>query len=202
MTQEKKQGYFVEFGACDGRLLSNSLLLERQYDWAGLLAEPNPVWHHDLEKNRTCAIDKRCVYTNTGETVAFTSTPKAPELSRISNIVPDDVHERNGNRDNKETIDVETVSLLDLLTEHKAPAFIDYLSIDTEGSEYEILKAFDFNAYTFGLITVEHAGENSKREHLQSLLTERGYQRWRPVLSRWDDWYVHKEATNFWPSSQ
>ena len=33
---------------------------------------------------------------------------------------------------------------------------IDYLSIDTEGSEYRILKAFNFERYTFRCITVEH----------------------------------------------
>ena len=51
---------------------------------------------------------------------------------------------------------VPTISLLDLLDIHNAPKFIDYLSIDTEGSEYEILNAFDFNKYKFRVITCEH----------------------------------------------
>ena len=70
------------------------------------------------------------------------------------------------------------------------PDVIDYLSIDTEGSELEILQTFDFDAYKFRLITVEHAGEKEKREKICSLLESKGYNRWLPILSRWDDWYI------------
>lgn len=190
MLAEKKGGYFVEFGACDGIALSNTYLLEREYGWSGILAEPDGVWHEALANSRRCRIDRRCVAARSGERISFAHVPAMPELSRIGNIVPDDVHERNGNRAAYEEVDVETVSLMDLLAFHNAPAEIDYLSIDTEGSEYVILEGFDFSAYRFRLLTVEHAGEKSKREALLRLLERHGYCRWRPELSRWDDWYV------------
>src|SRR5262249_12101999 len=64
-TRHKIDGYFVEFGAADGASGSNTLLLERDFDWRGILAEPNPVWHDDLKRNRKAAIDTRCVFCRT-----------------------------------------------------------------------------------------------------------------------------------------
>ena len=48
----KRDGFFVEFGATDGVTGNNTLLLEREYGWTGILAEPNPHWHNDLFYNR------------------------------------------------------------------------------------------------------------------------------------------------------
>lgn len=190
MLGEKRDGFFVEFGACDGHSLSNTLLLEQAYGWTGILAEPNPVWHEALTANRTARISTLCVAAESGQTVDFISTDKMPELSRMADIVPNDVHERNGNRDRQTLYRVETVSLLDLLCQYEAPAVIDYISIDTEGSEYEILKDFDFDAYSFRLVTVEHAGETEKRTAIRKLLTAKGYNNWMPAVTRWDDWFI------------
>lgn len=193
MLKSPRGGYFVEFGACDGRSLSNTRLLEEDYGWTGILAEPNPVWHDALQANRRVLIDRRCVAARSGETVDFLSTDAIPELSRMADIVPDDVHERNGNRDRQTRYQVCTVSLNDLLDQHGAPDVVDYLSVDTEGSEYEILRHADLTRRRFRLISVEHAGEVSKRDQIFALLEGAGYRRWMPELSRWDDWYVHQE---------
>lgn len=190
MSREKRGGYFVEFGACDGKLLSNTLLLECDYDWTGILSEPNPIWHAALADNRRCVISHDCVFRSTGETIAFSATNDMPELSRITNIVPNDVHEKQGGRSRADIISVMTIALQDLLDAHGAPREIDYLSIDTEGSEWDILNAFDFGSYTFHLISVEHAGEAKKRNSIKTLLVENGYRLWQPDLTRWDDWYV------------
>ncbi|MEL6666527.1 MAG: FkbM family methyltransferase [Pseudomonadota bacterium] len=187
---EIRKGYFVEFGACDGKLLSNTLLLEESYGWKGILAEPNREWHAALAEARSAKIVHKCVAPRTGETVPFMATDQRPELSRMADIIPSDIHERNGNRSQHSLYDVETISLLDLLRQNDAPEVIDYLSIDTEGSEFEILSTFDFDAYQFRLITVEHAGESEKRERIRELLERHGYHRWLPELTRWDDWYV------------
>lgn len=190
MTGELRGGYFVEFGACDGHLLSNTYLLEKEYDWKGILAEPNPVWHESLRRHRSASISQLCVAPSTGETVSFLNAEEMPELSRMKEYVPDDVHERQGNRSAHTEIMIETISLGDLLAQNDAPAIIDYLSVDTEGSEFEILEAFDFNSHHFRLITVEHAGEEEKRVKIRGLLESNGYKNWCPELSRWDDWYI------------
>ena len=185
-----KNGFFVEFGACDGLTMSNTKLLEETYGWSGVLAEPNPIWRDSLFANRSCAISTDCVSSRTGETIDFISTEKNPELSRIAEIVPEDVHEREGNRQESTHIPVTTISLNHLLIQYTAPQIVDYLSIDTEGSEFEILRATDLDHWKFRFITVEHAGEQEKRSKIHSLLTSKGYERWRSDLSRWDDWYV------------
>lgn len=87
---------------------------------------------------------------------------------------------------------VETVSLNDLLQDYAAPKNIDYLSIDTEGSEYEILKNFNFKEYNFRVITIEH-NYNQYRDKIHRLFAENGYRRILPEVSLYDDWYVLNE---------
>ena len=73
--------------------------------------------------------------------------------------------------------------------QNNAPKIIDYLSIDTEGSEYEILKNFDFESYSFRVITVEH-NHTDNRELVKVLLTSNGYKRVHEAISDFDDWYI------------
>ena len=93
-------------------------------------------------------------------------------------------HRRSGR-----LVSVQTISLMDLLIKHEAPKHIDYMSVDTEGSEYEILNAFDFDAYSFGLVSVEH-NYSGTRTKIQRLLENAGYRRIPTPLSRFDDWYI------------
>jgi predicted protein tyrosine phosphatase len=90
---------------------------------------------------------------------------------------------------NNRVVSIDTVSLTDLLKEHSAPKVIDFLSIDTEGSELDILSAFDFSEYNFNAIAVEH-NYGSQREDIQKLLAHAGYRRVFDFVSRWDDWYI------------
>ena len=69
---------------------------------------------------------------------------------------------------------------------------IDYLSIDTEGSEFEILKSVDLDKYKFKFISVEH-NYSKNREEIYHLLTDKGYKRIMTNISKWDDYYVNTE---------
>jgi FkbM family methyltransferase len=182
--QEKRSGYFVEFGAANGDFLSNTVLLERNYGWNGIVAEPGRNSHAQLQKNRSCIIDLRCVWIESGKTLTFSENAEA-ELSTLAAF--------KGMADNSSSNEygVETVSLDDLLEQHSAPVEIDYLSIDTEGSELEILKVFNFGRRQFKIITVEH-NYRPQRDEIFALLSSRGYQRMFENVTMFDDWYVLK----------
>ncbi len=183
----KRNGFFVEFGAADGVNLSNSYILEMDFSWTGILAEPARVWQDKIKSNRpNSIIESNCVWKNSKEVLMFNETNLA-ELSTIDSFSDLDSHIDYRKRGNK--YEVLTISLSDLLAKHSAPFNIDYLSIDTEGSEFEILNSFDFNRYNIKVITCEHNyGEN--RDKIHSLLVSKGYERKFESISLFDDWYV------------
>jgi FkbM family methyltransferase len=194
---EKREGFFVEFGATNGVVNSNTWLLETKYGWKGILAEPNPVWHSMLAANRKSAIDHRCVDSNSGKMVAFLTTDASdPELSSIAEFASGD-HFADV-RASGTTIKVETISLNDLLIEHNAPFEIDYLSIDTEGSEYAILSEFDFSRYDVTLMSVEQNRHTEAK--IEALLTRQGFHRIFKEFSQWDGWYARAERRRQGPS--
>ena len=99
---------------------------------------------------------------------------------------------QRGRRAKGATYSVETVSLNDLLKSHNAPREIDYLSIDTEGSELEIVQAFDFTDYDIKIMTVEHNFVEPNRQEVFRLLTSKGFMRLFEAMSKFDDWYVKR----------
>jgi FkbM family methyltransferase len=184
----KRGGFFVEFGATDGLSISNTYMLEKNFDWKGILAEPARIWHKSLKQSRSAQIETKCIWKESGKVLQFNET-EVSELSTLDSYSNLDLHAHY--RESGVKYPVETISLFDLLVENNAPSFIDYLSIDTEGSEFEILEKFDFNAYTFGFITCEH-NYTENRGKVFSLLSNQGYVRVFEQYSQFDDWYLHK----------
>lgn len=188
----KYGGSFVEFGATDGRTISNTWMLERCFGWRGVLAEPNPTWHGSLKANRPGAIiDTRCVWQSSGSTLEFTQTSD-PEFAGVARthreVLGTDAAIDHGSR----IITVETVSLNDLLREHGVPHDFDFLSVDTEGSESVILAALDLDVYRPRCIVVEHGGRDLNT--IVALLEGRNYRRVFPELSKYDAWFVDTPA--------
>lgn len=186
----RRNGFFVEFGAASGVACSNSCYLERELGWNGILVEPARIWRDALYAQRNCFIDDRCVWTTTGERLLFNQ----PQIALHSTIDAfSDSDSLADTRKDGERYEVETVSLNDLLAHWNAPRRIDYLSMDTEGSELAILEAFDFGRYDIRLISVEH-NHTDKRQPIFELLSSKGYRRKFERLSNVDDWYVKAYA--------
>lgn len=186
----KNTGFFIEFGATDGITFSNTYSLEK-LGWDGILVEPAKVWHSTLEKNRAVCVEKKCVWKNSDDKLMFREVSGEKENGELSTIAAYSRNDKHKSvRDSVGTnYLVETISLHDLLKKYNAPREIDYLSIDTEGSEYEILKAFDFREYNIKVITCEH-NHSPMRGKIYSLLTAQGYSRKLEHFSGFDDWYV------------
>lgn len=196
-SRMKQGGYFVEVGATNGVALSNTYLLETKYKWDGILAEPGRVWHSSLEKNRKTNISRDAVWSSSGKNLAFSQT-EMPEYSTLTPYNKIDSHAQD--RVISTDYMVKSISLRDLLGHFEAPGFIDFLSIDTEGSELEILSAFDFSSYTFGSICVEH-NFTSQRQKIFQLLSSVGYRRVLQHFSQFDDWYVRSDSFADCPAS-
>jgi FkbM family methyltransferase len=181
-----KPGFFVEFGATDGVNGSNTWLLEKELGWKGILAEPGRGWHVSLAGNRNCTIETDCVWIATGQELEFTQANDAG-FSTISSYAGKDRHSRH--RENGRTYLVNTVSLHDMLTKANAPSAIDYISIDTEGSEFDILSHFPFGNWDISILTIEH-NFREERGGIHDLLTANGFVRVLTEQSQFDDWYV------------
>jgi FkbM family methyltransferase len=186
MHDFKIDGYFVDFGATDGVFMNNSWLLEKKFAWNGVVAEPARYWEKDLSKNRSCHISTKCVWKTSGQSLMFNEANDAG-FSTIDTYSVNDHHFKS--REGGTLYNVETISLEDLLKSFDAPKMIDHLSIDTEGSEYEILEEFNFDKWDISIITIEH-NYTDKREKVKELLELNGYRRVLTSLSQFDDWYI------------
>jgi FkbM family methyltransferase len=186
----KFNGFFVDFGATDGIQSSNSYILEKNFGWSGILAEPARYWHAELHRNRKCHIETCCVWSKSSLTLNFRED-EAAELSSIAHS--NSTYPQDDSRQNRKSYPVATISLNDLLEKYNAPRQIDYLSIDTEGSELEILSNLDFSKYNFKVITCEH-NYTDARVKIHDLLVRKGYKRKLENLSRVDDWYVLEDV--------
>lgn len=184
-TGHKTGGFFVEFGATDGVLLSNTLLLEAEFGWSGICAEPNPEFFEKLTENRSCTLATDCIAGETGREVEFLL---ADEYGGIAEYTEADMNSvrRAGYRETGKVIRLTTISLDDFLQKYDAPRIIDYMSVDTEGSEYDILSAFPFEDWDIRLLTVEH-NYTPAREDIRALLESHGYVR---TEMQFDDWYA------------
>ena len=183
----KKNGFFVEFGAANGIYISNTYLLEKNFSWNGILAEPAKKWHKDLIINRAAHIETDCVWKTSNNTLSFNEVRLEGGLSTLDSFSDSDGHSKT--RKDGIKYDINTISLNDLLKKYNAPFMMDYLSIDTEGSEYDILSSFNFDKYKFRVITSEH-NFTQNREKIYTLLKKQGYERKFEDISEFDDWYV------------
>ena len=187
---KKENGFFIEVGSSDGIRLSNTYLLEKQFKWKGICCEPIPSKFEKCVKNRQNSICyNEAVYSESGLTLTFDIAHADDLLSGISQYIDRHKHVVDSN---KTTIQVKTISLLDVLNNANAPSFIDYMSLDTEGTELEILKNFDFEKYTFGLIDIEHNYVEPRRSEIKNLLLSKGYV--YKGENNWDDMYKHSSV--------
>lgn len=185
----KQNGYFVEFGGYDGIAHSNTLLLEECFNWSGILAEPSPNFFNQLKKNRpNCKLDNSCITGTSNSHSKFAECADGELSTQAKYLKKGSLAER---RLKHKIYDVPTLSLKDLLDKHSAPKHIDFLSIDVEGGEMEILEGFDFHSYSFSMIAIEHGWTDSEGK-MDEILNRNGYTRQLEELSKIDAWYFHQ----------
>ena len=193
----KKNGKFLEFGATNGLKLSNTFLLEKNFGWQGVLAEPSPQWHKELKKNRpSTTIITDCIFTSSGDFLDF-FVSKSGELSTLQEFrysTKDSISCGNDFERNKSgyLVKVSTISLNDVFKKYFESKPIDYMSVDTEGSELAILENFDFEKFGPKILTVEHNEVSEYQEKIHKLLEKNNYRLAFKEYSQFDGWYIRK----------
>jgi FkbM family methyltransferase len=183
---KKKNGLYCEVGALDGYNISNTYYLEKHLGWKGILCEPNKSYYNQLKKKRSNnVIIKKPVYSENNINVLF-----AEHEGGRSEILEKNT-KNNFSKNKSNTYYLKTTTLNEIFSNHLKKN-IDYLSIDTEGTEYEILKTLDFQKYKPNIITIEHNYEIKKRKKIYNLLISKNYIRIFKSISRFEDWYVRK----------
>lgn len=193
---DKYDKSYLEFGATDGLDLSNSYLLENSYNWKGVLSEPSIQWHELLKRNRkNTQIITKCIWKESGKKLDFFMSDFG-SLSTIKDFVESDKISIPTNTEIRlksgKTISVETISLNDVIKEYFNSICPSYISIDTEGSEYEILKAFDLDNFRPKVFTIEHNHTENETKIDEHLITN-GYVRIFRKLTTFDAWYIPYE---------
>lgn len=190
---------FFEFGATNGIDLSNTYTLERYLNWNGALSEPSPQWHDELKKNRPNAdIISECIWSESDKELKFFESDFG-ELSSLENFKENDKISMPGNTQarlkNGKNIIVKTISLNNAIEKQFNSKSPSYISIDTEGSEYEILKNLNFKKYRPLVFTIEH-NFTEIQLRIDELMLMNDYIRVFKSLTAFDAWYVEKNIFN------
>ncbi len=151
--KRRREGFFVDIGAYNGVEISNSYYLEQQLGWSGICVEPIPKLFTRLARDRKCICVHGCVAPEDGE-VEFLEVEGCETLSGLATTLGETNDERIiGHKLNK--LKLPGFRLDTLLRRHKVRK-VDFLSIDTEGSEMAILRNFDWDQFEIDVICVEN----------------------------------------------
>ncbi|HLP36085.1 FkbM family methyltransferase [Lacibacter sp.] len=158
-------GFFVELGANDGLVQSNTYYYEQQKSWKGILIEPSPNKFLACKANRAkrnaffCAACVSFGFQEEFVKIAYSDYMSAP-LNLESDIADPLAHAKAGEKYLPEHEQVfefgaKAVPLNSLLSQAAAPKEIDFLSLDVEGAEIEVLKGVDHTNYRFKYLLIE-----------------------------------------------
>jgi FkbM family methyltransferase len=174
--KDKKDGIFIDVGASDGLTWSNSLTLEVNYNWTGLCIEPHPSAFKKLIECRTnkCL---NCAVSKTEGVVDFLVIEGYAEM--LSGLV-DCYDQRHVERIRREVdthgdkinvVKIDSIPLTKILNSNNIKR-VDYLSVDTEGSEISVMDSIDLSQLDINLISLEC---NYDLEELNSYMNNKGY---------------------------
>ena len=174
-----KDGFFIELGANDGIRQSNTFYFEKNLNWNGILIEPIKTKFFKCIKNRSKKnffYNKACVGFNFKDDkikMIYSDLMTTVNDNRITNKVDSLKHALDGKQylqENEKIKEfyVETTTLSQIIKDVKAPLMIDFLSLDVEGSEIEVLNGIDFLNHNFKYILIESRDDNQIINYLEN----------------------------------
>jgi FkbM family methyltransferase len=217
--KDRGPGFFIDVGAFDGTLGSNTSYFEKQLQWRGIAFEPNPSAFEVLRATRSCHLIQGCAYDQDGQ-IPFLALSESEERSGTNSrpsfsllqLLLDSSHggamlsgipEHMGQDQRVEwarkamklnqTLATVPCHRIDTVLDDYGVEIVDYLSIDVEGAELEVLRGIDFERVHINIIGVEHSPRFSE---VYDLLTMSGFE--YQGLLFFDEIFVHKRTRYSW----
>lgn len=171
----KTDGVVVEIGASHPSEFSNSLFFEN-LGWSGVLVEPNENDAKLLKDQRKLPVESSAIYNKSGEFDFLLCEGYTKVLSGILDEqnpyhlerIRSEIAQHGGS---SQVVKVNCITFSELAQKYNLQS-IDYLSIDTEGSEYSILTSIPWTKISPICISVENNYKDSK---IKGYLEDRGY---------------------------
>ena len=179
-----RPGTFVEIGAFDGVTLSNTLLLERCYNWTGLLVEADPRNYRQLARSRRRAakVHSGVCRASRGGTMRIQSTGKSTSRQVGTTTAYSALFGSGTNR----TVSVPCKPLSQIMADHglgsqrDRESGVTLLSLDVEGAEVSVLETVDPSVFSIVLVEAD-GGAHDKR--VDEVLTRANLTLFREIRS-------------------
>jgi FkbM family methyltransferase len=185
----KENGFFLDIGANDGKNSSNTLFFEEYRGWKGICIEPGPDEFEKLELYRNSINIKCCVSDYNGESDFTYIRGYSNMLSGLTETY-DDKHKMRINSEVNSfggeviNIKIPVFKLKTILDIHNITD-VDYCSIDTEGSEFNVIKSIDFDKVNIKIFSIENNyGDTTIKKYLEG----KGYFLYKKI--QWDDIFI------------
>jgi FkbM family methyltransferase len=212
-------GFFIDVGAFDGVLGSNTSYFEKHLQWRGIAFEPNPSAFEVLRATRSCRLIQGCAYYQDGQ-VPFLAlsereqrkgTKSRPPRSMLSMIfdpthggamlsgIPEHMNQLQWVESIRKPMKLNQIlgtvpcHRIDTVLNDSGVKIVDYLSIDVEGAELEVLRGIDFEKVQVNIIGVEH---NHTFPEVYDLLTTSGFEYQGRLF--FDEIFVNKRLRYSW----
>jgi len=153
LLSHRRNGFFIECGAANGDFISNSLFFERERDWTGILIEPNPEYFAQiLKKNRRAYVLNACL-SSKRKPMTDNLVPAGVIGGVVGQMTPTRLRAIKASK--RLQIPVQCFPLNSVMASINV-SHVDYLSLDVEGPEMEILRTIDWTRLQIDVITVEY----------------------------------------------
>tara|TARA_Y100000992_G_C21185707_1_gene452974 strand:+ start:185 stop:928 length:744 start_codon:yes stop_codon:yes gene_type:complete len=151
LFNKKRGGFFIELGAHNGLFQSNTAFFEKEMEWSGILIEPSLKGYEQCKKNRpnSICLNYACVSNDYKDHYIEGDFEDNSPMASVNAARLGGIEKRK-----KNMVKVKTITLEKILDEH-CKTDIDFLSLDTEGYELEILKGVNFIKYRPKFLLIE-----------------------------------------------
>jgi len=168
LVNQFRPGYFLEIGANDGFTLSNTVYLERCFDWKGILVEANKKYMSSLLDRTNSKVFNVAVSNDKGEAEFI-------DAGLYGGLKSSMTSERSYYTKDAACITVSCMSLKEILDSADAPDTIDFISIDVEGGEVSIVEQLVSVDNRFKCGCIEHNNRKKDKNDIVNLLKSTGY---------------------------